>query len=113
MIEEKPGVEEEEELHWSQKPDADPEAIIEVEELSLRLKKMMDAQQSMPRRQAIRMLGVAFYIIFLCYILYMSIGNPYASYSFIFCATGIIICLDDLSMARKLGKIRKGEEVRE
>ena len=108
--EEQPEEEEEVELHWSKKPDADPEAVVEFEELSLRFKKIVGARQSIPRRQWIRIISITIYIIFQCYMLYMNIGSPFAAYTFIFCATGVIICLDDLSMARRLGKLRNGEE---
>jgi hypothetical protein len=101
---------EEEDLHWSKKPDADQEAVVEFEELSSRFRKIVGARQSIPRRQWIRIISVTIYIIFQCYILYMNIGSAFAAYTFIFCATGVIICLDDLSMARKLGKLRNGEE---
>ena len=113
MTEEKIVEEEEEEVpvHWSMEPDANPEAVLELKTLNSKMKSMLDARPSIDRRQAIRMIAVTVYIIFLSYILYMSIGNPYSSYSFIFCATGIIICLDDLSLARRLGKLMKGEKV--
>ena len=108
--EEQPEEEEEEvELHWSKKEGADPEAVVEFEELSSRFRKIVGARHSIPRRQWIRIISVIMYIFFQCYILYMNIGSPFAAYTFIFCATGIIICLDDLSMARRLEKLRNGE----
>ena len=110
MIQEEPIVEEEEEeLHWSKKPEADPEAVVEYEELSTRLKRAMAARQTMPRRQVIRMVTVAFMVIFNAYMLYMSIGHRFAAYTFVYCALSITVCLDDLSLARKLREIRKGE----
>lgn len=100
---------EENEVPWWQSPDVPEEQRATVTELMDQLENMKLAGESLPRRQVIRMVGVSFYIIFLTYILYMSIGNTFASYSFIFCITGITICLDSLNTSRKLRLIEKGE----
>ena len=109
MTEEKQETLEEQLENLLTSPDIPEKEKATVNQIMTQLQDMKIAGAQMSRRQAIRMIGVGFYILFLCFILYMNIGNTSMVYSFIFCVIGVIICLDDLSLAKKLRRIEKGE----
>jgi len=98
------------EEEWWAKPDQPEETKPTVEELMLKLERMKQAQQGIPRGLVLKQGAALVFIIVNVWFLYANISSPAAGYIAAYMLPLSALLLDYFLVVAELKKIAKGEK---